>query len=1300
MMDKERRTRLRRVVGEARKLIEDEVRVQLRRLGIDGGGRAKPIEELPHLNQGDVETRKKVLNAIEKERVGRISQREAYDRYVAHIGFTYVNRLAALRTMEVRGLIKETVKRRDKYGGRSRREYEIAERQGIYDPYELLRASLLEAFNQVSAEIKVLFDINSEYSLIFPRHRALKELLGLLSEEIPGEDWKEDDIIGWIYQYYNEEARAKFKKERRKPRADDIPVINQFYTPRWVVRALVDNTLGRLWLEMTGRCPKPGDPVKRTREQLENPSGDTVDEFCTYLVPLAQDPPPREEKRVREIKVLDPACGSGHFLVYAFDVLYRMYRGDEPDTPKEEIPRLILENNLYGIDIDLRAVQLAALSLYLKAKSYNPKLNITKMNLVCADVRITDGKAQKAFLERSSDDPELQRIFAKLFEDLECTYEAGSLLKVREPFERLLKRRRGGVQAILYPRLGGQTEISKRGKIEGQAKLTFNSSREGGEEKVIAIPKVATLEQMLDALERFEEEAMEKRDMGTLLFATEAEKSVGLLALLSDKYDVVVMNPPYGSMPEATKEYLREHFPKTHHDYYAAFMEQAVNLTHPSGYIGALTGRTFMFLKSHQWVREQLLGKQAPVQVVFDLGFGVLDVATARWAAFIAHKNQSYTENGHEKVSTTFFRLTEYQEEEERRTTLEEALTAVRNGLDHKLVFKVTLEDLSQIPGTPYSYWTTANLRSLYIKHPPLDKDTAKKHEATKIARVGRGLETVDDARFTRYFWEVPSKCDKEKWKPYAKKIEYDSRFYADINMVVNWENRGKTIKEWIVKRYPYLHGKYGLLVKNENFYFREGLSWSRIASSKHLAFRKLPAGTIFSGNHCGVFISNLELLDRILAWANSALASFLIFQMNPLLHVWQAGEVAKIPLSMKVLENEALSRLAQEARDILREWDTGNEISTLFIKPWLLHVLHGFNSKEKPSTGHSFAEQFEWGDWRSLKEIRTLVGNKRMDLSELTGLVIKREKIMQAQLGEIQKRIDKEVYRLYEISEEDKKLIEKELALRRGEISTSEESEEGEIEEAEQEEKTLDVEEKTKDYVARLISFYIRKTIESDKDGIVPLHELVQGVREHLANDFGEDQADAKEKEMEEILGRSLEEWILADYFDFHVNLYKRRPIFWHLTSSNLAGGRGSEGAFNCVLHYHKLDRDTIPKIKMNYLRVELERAKWRVDRMRRELQEARDSNDKQRERRLPKEFEQAQSIFEELESFGKALEEVHNPHRDKTRLDKDARWVDKAIAEVRDNGYNPITDYGVRVNIEPFKEAGLLHRAAERVK
>jgi hypothetical protein len=991
---------------------------------------------------------------------------------------------------------------------------------------------------------------------------------------------------------------------------------------------------------------------------------------------------------------LDPACGSGHFLVYAFDVLFRMYREDEPNTPVEDIPRLILENNLFGIDIDLRAVQLAALSLYLKAKSYNPKLKITKMNLVCADARITDGKVRKAFLERFADDPELQRIFAKIFEDLEYTYEIGSLLKVREPFEKLLEIRRQekGLQAILFPRVKGQTVISRTGKIEGQAELEMKVVESKEASQAIYIPKEITLEEMLKALRDFEREAMEKKDMGTLLFATEAEKSVGLLALLSQKYDIVLMNPPYGDVPATTKQYLRDHYPHTHTNYYSAFLEQAVDLTVALGYIGALTSRTFTLLKTFRWLREELLHSVTQPLITIDLGVGVLEGALCEWAGTVIGK---YPSKDHTEI--TFFGLTTIRNENKKQQVFETSLQWIKSGKIIPFLHRTTFRDLSQVPGCPYTYWASSSIRKLFTIYPPLDRDVAKQPKKPKIADVKQGLATSDIERFTRRFWEVnPSNIGiGRKWVPFTKEGG-TTKFYATMDSVVNWENNGKEIKNFTNSK-----GKVLSRPQNEDFYFRQGLTWTRkpVGSRKpYIAMRVLPEGTIFSVFNQACFPR--RSIWSILGLMTSSLSYFLL-SLKASEHNWEVGNLADLPVSEKILDSINLSNYAREGYDLLREWDTGNETSPIFIKSWLLQVLHGFSKEEKPIAGHPFAEQFTWSNWDSLKDIRAIKGSPTMHLHELASLLIKREELIRKRLEELQKLIDDEVYRLYEISEEDRKLIERELSLRRGEASLLEESEETEefIEE-EQIEGVLNTEAKIKDHVARLVSFYIKKTVESDQDGIVLLHELVDQIRKKLAEDFGNDQVDTKEREIQEILGKSLEDWVATEYFDFHVNLYKRRPIFWHITSSNFATTRTSKGTINIFLHYHKLDRDTIPKILTRYVQPELEATKWKTERLKRELQEARNQNNKSREKELSKQLEAALSTLEELEGFQKTLETVHNPRPDKTKLPKNPTWVQQKIAEVRDNGYNPVIDYGVRVNIEPLKEAGLFHKAAQRVK
>ncbi|HIE15256.1 TPA: BREX-1 system adenine-specific DNA-methyltransferase PglX, partial [Candidatus Bathyarchaeota archaeon] len=1000
-MKKERRNNLRGVVNLCRRILEEDFERRLAYYGIMADGTFLKPYELKYLTSEGIKIRERLELAIKKEMAGGLSPRDAVLRYIRHAAFTFLNRIAALRAMEARKLIKETVIRRAKYGGRSLREREIIEKNPSLSPYDALKKALIEAFEEVSREIKVLFDVNSEYSIVFPGERACKEVIRLLTEDVTEDDWKQDDIIGWIYQYYNSEARSEYRKKKKRPDPDDIPVINQFYTPRWLVRALVDNTLGRLWLEMKRKMPKPGEAKALSEEGLSNPQAERVDEYCSYLIPLRQNPPTRKKKDVREIKILDPACGSGHFLVYAFEILYRMYLEDEPKTNLEEIPKLILENNLFGIDIDLRAVQLAALSLYLKAKEYNPNVKIKRMNLVCADARITDGDLQKKFISLFEHDVDLQRIFVKLFDELKYTYDVGSLLKVRAPFEKLFKeRKKKRVQTKFRPTTKTLGSLPEKVGVDRKLEPPMEEM-----EKWETIKPANTLEEMLEALRKFEREGMEKKDMGTLLFAAEAEKSVGLLTLLSQKYDVIVMNPPYGDMPKSAKDYVREHYPRTHHDYYAAFIEQAVDLCEENGLIGMLTGRTFMFLRRFEKLRTEILLKDSRPEIVFDLNSSpsdaILDEATGRWAATVVRK----ISNENEESECIFVRLTLFEGEENKIKALENAVLSWLVSGKSNIFYPVKLKNLRKLPRMPYNYWIPDKIAKLFEKYPPLDRDNADRPEAPKIAYLKSGLTTADDKRFTRYFWEVnPQSIANsreatfigKKWVPFVKGGE---GFYSDIPFVVNWENNGEEIKKFAAET-----GK--PVIRNERYYFKPGLCWSDIVSSALMDFRILPKGCIFSTKGLALFLLEKQDHYSVIATLNSSLLAFCFTALNPTMHDRSIGYVCHLPMANMALKNIELENLAAEMYYLKREWQTGNETSYLFIKPWILQVLQG-SEAEKPRSQHPLAQDFEWSKCETSKELRSIRGSPNDSIPELAKLCVEREKLLKRRLYKLQKLIN-----------------------------------------------------------------------------------------------------------------------------------------------------------------------------------------------------------------------------------------------------------------------------------------------------
>jgi hypothetical protein len=402
-------------------------------------------------------------------------------------------------------------------------------------------------------------------------------------------------------------------------------------------------------------------------------------------------------------------------------------------------------------------------------------------------------------------------------------------------------------------------------------------------------------------------------------------------------------------------------------------------------------------------------------------------------------------------------------------------------------------------------------------------------------------------------------------------------------------------------------------------------------------------------------------------------------------------------------LTGSAIAPFAREAHDLLREWDTGNEVSTIFIKPWLLQVRHGFNPQERPVTGHPFAREFTWADWESLRQIRAIAGTPEMSLHQLAQLCVQREEMMRARLDEIQRQIDEEVYRLYEISNEDRRLIERELALRQGKTSLVEEAAEEEAAEEEPEEAApepaVNHEKKIQDHIKRLLSFYARRAMEAEASGILTLSRLAEQVRQALAEEFGQERLDPLELEIRSILGSTVEEWLGWEFFPFHNTLYRRRPIVWQLTSFPFRKGRRKPpGAFNCFLYYHRLSSDTLRQVLYIYLKPALEQARERRDYLLQRWQEAKGQRGE--EHRRENDYLEADATVRELEGFWEALELLTQPAQNLKAPPENARWVQQKEYEVRKEGWRPVLDYGVRVNIKALQDAGVLHPDARRIK
>jgi hypothetical protein len=648
----------------------------------------------------------------------------------------------------------------------------------------------------------------------------------------------------------------------------------------------------------------------------------------------------------------------------------------------------------------------------------------------------------------------------------------------------------------------------------------------------------------------------------------------------------------------------------------------------------------------------------------------------------------------------------------------------------NRVVFTVTLGELAEVPGTPFAYWAPKSLRDLFQKFPPLDRDVARMPDKPKIADVKQGLATADDLRFTRFWWEVPVEkigtsneetFQGKKWVPFAKG---GRPFYHDIQLVVNWENGGEEIKAWINPRTGRPYSNVWMLRQTEqNFFFRAGLTFPNIVSSVRINARVMPDGCIFTVKHQGIFAPDHEQDWALCAFLNSLLAAFIHYCMNPLKHGRDTGELSKFPTNPLILQSPILFTLSREAHDRLREWATGDETAMVFVAPWILQVYDAVKSGTlgMPKTGHPLSRDFEWRygiPEPALEHAQNALQN-RFSLYALAEACVIWEAELRRRIDEIQRQIDYEVFWLYEISDEDRAIIEAEMAkpVEAEELEGEETEAEGEPEEEIRLEGVLTA----KEHIKRLIHYLAHQVIGEDPDGIVPLQDcypagrnelelgLVSRVRKKLQEIFGEEAMPTVERELQQALGSRLEDWLAREFFGYHVGLYRLRPIIWQITlpsgpesqrnqrSRRRSATQTVQTDFSVFLYWHKLDSDTLRKVRHIYLQPFLDAAEREVQQMEQRVAELRNSDALHRQGEEER-LNQARSKLEGLKNLAQRIDELLRPHT--LQVESRSEWVKEKVNEIVANGYSPNLDYGVRVNIEPLKQKGILPRDAERVR
>jgi hypothetical protein len=791
---------------------------------------------------------------------------------------------------------------------------------------------------------------------------------------------------------------------------------NQFFTPRYVVEFLVDNTLGRTWYEM-----RSGDTAleKKCRYLAVQPSANEEGQG-----PKANDQ--RAKKDPREIKVLDPACGSGHFLLYCFDLLQTIYeeaysdselgpklQQDFPDAKgfKRLIPVLILTHNIHGIDIDLRVTQLAGLALWLRAqrafqemglKAERPE--VKRMNLICAEPMPGEEDLLEEFISELNPHPLgelIGHLVRNVFGRMKLAGETGALLRIEDDISAPIDEARKQWQEMLRNKAERDEEPAKKGmlfdyrKEEEQRKLVFDIAD-------ITSEKVwhEAEEEALKRLRDFAKRASNGKGLSRRLFADDAEQGFAFIDLCRQKFDVVLMNPPFGDASLPSKPYIDETYGDTKGDVYKAFVECFQDRLVPGGFLGIISSRTGFFLSGSKDWRERIVLRLYRPLVLADFGMGVLD-AMVETAAYVlrsltkeedlqltlqlAKDLSQVPTDMKDAFSTKKYEVTRDLKRHQANAELRRLQSAgfikpVEGHFPRWSPMRDEIAQASAPSNAPYPAVVCLRLigeedkgRALlgalddardsrvFIVQPEefslIPNKPFSYWGGSKLRRLfvdlkgfasdGRdvrvGLQTNNDFRWLRLSWEVSASQIGRSWFFFAKGGEF-SPYYSGLHLLVEWADNGRKNKEWKLEEL-----KSGRITANnskcwnESWYFRRGLTFPRRTNG--LSVRVLPEGCIFADKGPAVTLlsdDKQELLSLCAILNSQPFGTLVSMQLGrvSLAQSYESGLIRQTPIVTPVLSDaKQLSEAALLYVRSKQQSDTSNEISQVFYLPAILQA-------------------------------------------------------------------------------------------------------------------------------------------------------------------------------------------------------------------------------------------------------------------------------------------------------------------------------------------------------------------------
>lgn len=1000
------------------------------------------------------------------------------EQVIEEAAYTWFNRIVAIRYMEINDYLPLTKDNQSlgirvlsskdntpdpeilKFTNLTNPDLDIDFKKEKYvelkEDNEKFKYVLLLVCKKIGRVIPQVFDGITDYIDILIPDNLLNDtgFVNKIVNEVPEDNYNQVEIIGWLYQYYNQTEKDRVISAKKQYKKNEIAYATQLFTPDWIVKYMVENSLGRYWVEHGGD--------KNLIQNWKYFIKDNIQETNEKITPT-------------EIKCIDPCSGSGHILVYMFEVLYQIYLSY--GYSKNDIAEQILKNNLYGLDIDDRAGQLSILSILLKAREYDKSIFNKELVRYMNIMSIQESNVISSSVIENIKTEQNKEYTKYLIDIFKNAKEIGSLLIIESKDYGSLEK-----------------EIDNNNTIFG-IELS---------ERIIPLIKIAKI--------------------------------------LSNKYDVVITNPPYmggNYMNATTSQYINKFYKKESSDMCVAFIKKCLNLKRKTGYTSMVTAQTWMFLSSFTDFRIELINHFSIINCVH-LGSGAFDAGFGTTSFVIGDMEN--------KFLGEYIRLVDFTRSEDK----EDVLINLRN--NKKYIYFYDMENSLNIAESPICYWISNNILNAFKNNNKLDDCSISK----------KGVITGNDSLFIRAWYEVKNNDISVSCINYDSMLHENPKYvfqtssgfyrkwYGCLIDVIDMYNDGEHIKNTKSKCIRF---------REKEYYFRKGIAWSKFSAK--VTFRYIPTGILYADNGPMLFANDLTNNNFILGFLNSNICQYLINMLNPSIAT-QIIDIKRLPIIFE--KKDLVGDIVNQNISISKEdWDSF-ETSWDFIKHPLIEYKSGAGYADDKEWNFRLNDAYE--SWKSNcdEKFKLLKNNEE----ELNRIFIDIYGLHDELTPDVE---DKDItIRKADREREIKSLISYAVGCMFGRYSLNQD---GLV------------------YAGGDFDKSKYKTFSVDEDNIIPItdeayfgDDIVERFKKFIRVVYGNNTFNENIDFVAETLGKkgtetsedTIRRYFVNDFFNDHCKVYQKRPIYWLLDS-------GKKNGFKALIYMHRYNENLIPKARLDYL-------------------------------------------------------------------------------------------------------------------